>query len=95
LDFMLGYWIGKPYWGRGFATEAARRVARFTFDELGAERLAAGWFDDNPASGRVLRKLGFQDAGSEEKDCLSRTTPVICHKVTLTRADFDAPDSTR
>ena len=57
--FEMGYWIGKPRWGHGFATESARRVLAFGFNELKLERIVAGWFEDNPASGRVLEKLGF------------------------------------
>ena len=58
----LGYWITRSAWGRGFATEAGRgilQVARL----LGHSRIAAGHFVDNPASGRVLRKLGFIPTG--------------------------------
>ncbi len=58
----LGYWIARPAWGQGFATEAGRgilEVARL----LGHTRLRAGHFIDNPASGRVLRKLGFVPTG--------------------------------
>jgi RimJ/RimL family protein N-acetyltransferase len=88
LSDTLGYWIGRPYWGSGYATEAARRVVVFAFDELKAERLTAGWFHDNPASGNVLAKLGFIPDGSEDKDCLSRGTAVFCHKVVVTRMAF-------
>jgi len=89
LDFMLGYWFGKPYWGRGYATEAVRRVTKFAFDELGTNRLTASWIDDNPASGRVLEKIGCKPDGAEEQDCLSRGSTVFCHKVVLTREDFE------
>ena len=89
LDFMIGYWIGKPHWGRGYATEAGRRVAEFAFDELGARKLTANWMFDNPASGRVLEKIGFKPNGSEERDCLSRGTTVFCHKVVLRRREFE------
>jgi RimJ/RimL family protein N-acetyltransferase len=89
LDFMLGYWIAKPYWGRGYATEAVRRVAKFAFDELGTNQLTASWILDNPASGRVLEKIGFKPNGTEERDCLSRGTTVFCHKVVLNRVDFE------
>jgi RimJ/RimL family protein N-acetyltransferase len=56
----LGYWLGAPWWGRGLATEAARRIVRFAVDELCAARLTSGHFADNPASGRVLEKCGFR-----------------------------------
>ena len=89
LDFMLGYWIGKPHWGQGYATEAVRRVVEFAFDELGSNELTASWMHDNPASGRVLEKMGCRPSGTEERDCLSRGTKVFCHKVVLTRAAFE------
>ena len=89
FDLSFGYWIGKPYWGQGYATEAAQRLARFAFDELSAKQLTAGWFHDNPASGRVLEKIGCKANGEDEKNCLSRGTNVFCHKVVLRRADFE------
>jgi RimJ/RimL family protein N-acetyltransferase len=58
----LGYWIGRPYWGQGYATEAARALLSLA-RVLGHERLVASHFVDNPASGRVLRKLGFCPTG--------------------------------
>ena len=58
----LGYWIARPYWGLGFATEAGRAVIDIA-KTIGHKTLVAGHFTDNPASGRVLRKLGFRDTG--------------------------------
>ena len=55
----LGYWLGEPFWGRGFATEAARVVADYAFAAFDVARLEAGVFEWNPASGRVLEKAGF------------------------------------
>ena len=86
--FEFGYWLGKPFWGRGFATEAARRLVAYGFGNLKADRLVAGWYHDNPASGHVLEKLGCKPAGAEERDCLARGHAVYCHLVTLDRADF-------
>lgn len=59
----LGYWIGVPYWGRGYATEAARLVALFAFETLGLRRLHAHTLVRNPSSGRVLEKVGFRAVG--------------------------------
>ncbi|MEJ1969342.1 MAG: GNAT family N-acetyltransferase [Rhizomicrobium sp.] len=84
----FGYWYGKPYWGLGYATEAARPVMRFAFEDMGAARLAAGWYDDNPASGAVLRKLGFTVAGVERVHCVARGCEVLSNRVQLTRDQF-------
>jgi len=59
----LGYWISRPHWGRGYATEAGRAMLVFARESLRLERLVAGHFLDNPASGSVLRKLGFKPTG--------------------------------
>jgi RimJ/RimL family protein N-acetyltransferase len=58
----LGYWIARPHWGRGFATEAALALLDIA-RTLGLARLEASHFVDNPASGRVLEKLGFVPTG--------------------------------
>ncbi len=59
----LGYWIGKPYWGQGFATEAGRAIVDFGFEQLGLNRIYAHHFSRNPASGRVMQKLGMIHEG--------------------------------
>jgi RimJ/RimL family protein N-acetyltransferase len=59
----LGYWIGLPYWGNGFATEAARAVVRYGFAQLNLNRIFAHHFAHNPASGKVLRKIGMTYEG--------------------------------
>lgn len=59
----LGYWIGKPFWGHGYATEAAAAVLRYGFDVLGLNRIHACHFARNPASGRVLEKVGMRPEG--------------------------------
>jgi RimJ/RimL family protein N-acetyltransferase len=61
LEF--GYWIARRHWGRGYATEAGRAVLAAARDSLRLKRLEAGHFLDNPASGRVLEKLGFRPTG--------------------------------
>lgn len=62
-ELELGYWIARPYWDRGFATEAGRAVIDLARRGLRLPRLAAGHFLDNPASGCVLAKLGFRPTG--------------------------------
>lgn len=61
----IGYWLGKPYWGQGYMSEAARRVIRFGFEELGMHRIYATHFDFNPASGRVMQKAGMRYEGTQ------------------------------
>jgi ribosomal-protein-alanine N-acetyltransferase len=59
----LGYWVGKPFWNNGYCTEAARTVVAYGFDVLSLERIFANYMARNPASGRVLAKLGMQQEG--------------------------------
>lgn len=63
----LGYWIGVPYWNRGFATEAARVVIDYGFRDLDLRRIYATVFPRNPASGRVLEKIGMTCEGRLRK----------------------------
>jgi RimJ/RimL family protein N-acetyltransferase len=84
----IGYWIARPYWGLGFATEAGRAVMGIA-RALRLPRLTAGHFVDNPASGAVLRKLGFRPTGRMVKRfSLARGSDVAC--VEYAEAD-DAP----
>lgn len=62
-DAILAYSVDREHQGRGIATEAAGAVVRFAFDELHLHRLSTGYFPENVASGRVLRKLGFAFEG--------------------------------
>lgn len=59
----IGYWLGVPYWGKGYATEAARAAIDYAFGDLQHEALQAGARVSNPASRRVLEKCGFQWTG--------------------------------
>jgi [ribosomal protein S5]-alanine N-acetyltransferase len=59
----LGYWVGFPYWRNGYCTEAARAVIGYGFDTLGLHRIHASHLYRNPASGRVMVKLGMRYEG--------------------------------
>ena len=63
LHAEIGYWIGKPFWNHGYATEAARTVLEFGFNTLGLHRIFAGHYARNPASGQVLLKIGMTHEG--------------------------------
>ncbi len=56
----IGYWIGKPYWGHGYITEASRALIAQAQESLGITTLLGGVFADNPASQRIMEKLGFK-----------------------------------
>ena len=60
----IGYWLGVPYWGHGYTTEAARAVVDYAFRAGGINRVFACHFTSNPASGRVLLKIGMQHEGT-------------------------------
>jgi ribosomal-protein-alanine N-acetyltransferase len=60
----LGYWIGRPYWGNGYCTEAGQAVLEYGFQALNLNRIHAYHFKRNPASGRVMQKLGLKHEGS-------------------------------
>lgn len=66
----LGYWIGKPYWNLGYATEAARSIIAFGFDDLGLNRIHACHFARNPSSGRVMEKIGMLREGTARQDTM-------------------------
>lgn len=59
----LGYWVGKPYWGRGYITEACEALLSELENQHGPHAVTAGVFTDNPGSMRVLEKLGFKKDG--------------------------------
>lgn len=75
----IGYWIARPYWGLGFGTEAAAGLLRAARGSLQLKRVSSGHFVDNPASGRVLRKLGFRPTGHvERRHSVARGGEVDC-----------------
>jgi RimJ/RimL family protein N-acetyltransferase len=91
-EIELVYWIGRSYWGQGYATEAARAMLSLA-KVLGHKRLIANHFVDNPASGRVLRKLGFCPTGvMRNRFSLARGEEAPAHKLALAlgeRSDCD------
>ena len=56
----LGYWVGHPFWGQGFATEAAQAVVDFGFEELNLRRIFAAAMTKNPTSSNVMSKIGMK-----------------------------------
>lgn len=81
----IGYWIGEPYWNRGYASEAASAVLGEAAARFDAETLISGHFWENHASGRVLTKLGFRYTGEESRWCEARQEKVRCLTMRLAR----------
>ena len=79
----LGYWLGVEYWGQGFATESARAVIDYTFEEFDIEHLMSGARVANPTSRNILEKCGFQWSGVElhRFEALGSSTPVDCFRL--------------
>src|SRR3546814_17120897 len=74
----MGYWIARPYWGLGFATEAGRQLLHIA-RAMNLPKLSVGHFVDNPASGAVLRKLGFRSTGKvAQRSRLARGGEAAC-----------------
>nr|WP_316977827.1 8-oxo-dGTP diphosphatase MutT [Shumkonia mesophila] len=65
----VGYWVGKPHWGRGYAAEAVKGLLGLAFDGLGLERVGAAVMKENAASARVLEKAGFARRGEGTGSC--------------------------
>ena len=86
----IGWWFGKPYWGRGFATEAVIAMARLAFTDPSVRTLAAGAFEDNPASLRVHEKVGFIRTGLAPRTSAARGGTVMQVEMALTREAFEA-----
>lgn len=88
----LGYWIARPYWGLGFATEAARALLSAARGSLRLNRIVSAHFADNPASGRVLGKLGFRPTGQiARRYSVARGTKVECVLFAEAEAPCDEP----
>jgi RimJ/RimL family protein N-acetyltransferase len=81
----FGYWLAKPAWGKGYATEAGRAFLAYLFDEAGLDLVRSGVFHDNPASLRVQAKLGFERIGTHMVRCLARGHDVEHVDTILTR----------
>ncbi len=84
----IGYWIGVPFWGRGYIPEAAREVMRHAFEDLGMTTLWCGYFDGNEKSRRAGEKCGFKPHRTEEKEWPLIGKTVIQHITRLTRVEW-------
>ena len=71
----LGYWIGVPYWGQGYCTEAAQALMTYAFESLGLHKITSRHLVENPASGRVMEKVGMEREGKLKDEFWKGDTP--------------------
>ncbi len=86
----IGYWIGKPYWRRGFATQAASALVSYCFEIQKFQQLTCAHFDGNAASARVIAKLGFNSLGLSNSWCEATQTERPSQTYTLTHESYRA-----
>lgn len=86
----LGFWLGRAWWGRGYTTEAGRAVVRHGFDVGRLALFTSSHFLDNPASERVLAKLGFMPTGRGRIWSAARGHDVAADLLELTRERAEA-----
>jgi RimJ/RimL family protein N-acetyltransferase len=86
---VIGYWLGEPFWNRGFMSEAAAAVVAWYFATSTAAHLDSGVFAFNKASLAVQSKLGFTTIGTSKRHCLARQEDLRHIDTRLTRARWD------
>ena len=86
----LGYWLGVPFWARGYATEAATEMLRYGFETLALHRVFASHFKHNPASGRILKKIGMKYEGCQREHLLKWDQFVDSELYGILRREWEA-----
>jgi len=91
----IGYYIGVAHWGHGYATEAGRALVRHGFEEMALNRVHAEHFTRNPASGRVLQKIGMRHEGTQRKHLVKWGEPIDVELYGIVRDEWDANSTNR
>jgi RimJ/RimL family protein N-acetyltransferase len=84
----LGYWIGKPYWNKGYCTEAAKELVHYGIFKIGLNRIFARFFPRNGASGKVMEKIGMQYEGCYRQHVKARSGFEDLKTYGIIKADF-------
>jgi RimJ/RimL family protein N-acetyltransferase len=84
-DWEMGYWLGEPFWNRGYVSEAARALRDYAFEVLKLDKIVAGHYPDNHASGAILTKLGFRYTKETMRQSLALACKVKCLDMVLPR----------
>ena len=90
----IGYWIGKPYWRRGYGSEAAKVVVGYGFEVLKLNRIHAYHFKHNAASGRVLEKIGMRYEGCRRQHIKKWDNFEDIMEYGILKTDFNSPSTT-
>ena len=88
----IGWWCTVDHWGKGIATEAARRMIQYGFEELGFERIYATCMIHNPASARVMEKVGMIFEGTCREDVIKDGKPIDLHHYAILKGDWERAD---
>ncbi len=91
----IGYWIAQAYWGKGYATEAARAMTDHAFEAMGTEGLVASYQLGNTASRKILLGLGFIETGQAQSTCLATNSSVEIMTLELSRQDWQGAKERR
>ena len=86
----VGYWLGEPHWGKGYATEGTREMVRFGFETLGLNRITSSHYEYNPASGKVIEKSGLLKEGVRKEHIKKEDGYYDLHIYGLTRSQYEA-----
>ncbi|GGA36732.1 GNAT family N-acetyltransferase [Pelagibacterium lentulum] len=84
----IGYWLGQPYWNRGYMSEALKAVLEWYFANSQSDTLISGVFYFNTASLAVQKKFGFVETGIGKRICLAQSAEIDHIETQLTRSDF-------
>ncbi|AEV35236.1 GCN5-related N-acetyltransferase [Pseudovibrio sp. FO-BEG1] len=88
---LIGYWLGQPFWGKGYMSEATEAVVDYCFETLGVTKVTSGAFEENDGSLNVLAKNGFQTVGTQpEKSRARGEEDITLINVELTRDLWEA-----
>jgi [ribosomal protein S5]-alanine N-acetyltransferase len=85
----MGYWMSVKHWGQGYTTEAARRVLQFGFETLDLNRIYATHFAGNPASGRVMQKIGMIYEGTLRQHIIKNGQPLDIVYYGILRSEYE------
>ncbi|CTQ55366.1 Putative ribosomal N-acetyltransferase YdaF [Roseibium album] len=84
----IGYWLGRPYWGKGYMSEALKAAIGWLFENTSHARIAGEAMTENPASLKVMEKMGFRKVGEVGCASVSRGDTLPAIRTEMTRTDF-------